>query len=110
MVGGGGDGGADGGRSQEETRGNLRPLLLQVTSPKKAVVVLTKNCILKNCFESSSEHLSPLMNMGTGDGDFCSPYCINMVGMSVETSHCALKSGSSNGHCPNSKSTPAVQL
>ena len=30
MVGGGGDAGADGGGPQEETRGNLWPLLLQV--------------------------------------------------------------------------------
>ena len=32
VVGGGGHAGADGGGSEEETRGHLRPLLLQVTS------------------------------------------------------------------------------
>ena len=31
VVGGGGHAGADGGGSEEETRGHLRPLLLQVT-------------------------------------------------------------------------------
>ena len=60
VVGGGGDAGADGGRSQEETRGNLWPLLLQVNICQVRCVCRTN----RETVAPATGHFSPAVKFG----------------------------------------------
>ena len=50
VVGGGDGGGAGGGGAQEETRGNLRTILLQVNSNIRLLLIMVTGQILKRAF------------------------------------------------------------